>query len=240
MPILIRAEALWHNCRRKETIIFTTKENFKDQVSKIKMVRQAHHPELCRRITRSRRTARTSLILTFCTLILALVAEPVLAAKSNKKSSSSGRSPFKNTPLYKHIVKRRNTESVRLYEKESITSGKHEEVAGKLSDEKIKHAKEIKGGGLEKSRRGPVAKRRLDNLMDPSTFKRDMPFSEAIDILRNSTSPKLNIVVLWKDLEENADIYTDTPIGIDGVTGVSLNRHLKSLLDGVSGGSQER
>jgi hypothetical protein len=50
----------------------------------------------------------------------------------------------------------------------------------------------------------------------------------------------LNIVVLWKDLEENADIYPDTPIGIDGVSGVSLGRHLKSLLDGVSGASPER
>jgi hypothetical protein len=45
---------------------------------------------------------------------------------------------------------------------------------------------------------------------------------------------------LWKDLEENADIYPDTPIGIDGVSGVSLNRHLRSLVDGVSGGAQER
>jgi hypothetical protein len=67
-----------------------------------------------------------------------------------------------------------------------------------------------------------------------------MPLSEAIDILRNSTFPKLNIVVLWKDLEENADIYPETPIGIDGVAGVPLSRHLKSLLDGVSGGAQEK
>jgi hypothetical protein len=155
-------------------------------------------------------------------------------------------SSFKNTPLYKHIVNRRNTEPVRLYEKESTDSDKQEEVAGKSSDEKIKineedkHTGEIKGGGLGESRRGNAARRSLYNLMDPSAFKRDMPFSEAIDILRNSTSPKLNIVVLWKDLEENADIYPDTPIGIDGVSGVSLNRHLRSLVDGVSGGAQER
>ncbi len=148
-------------------------------------------------------------------------------------------SSFKNTPLYKHIIKRRNTESVRLYEKEPIDSGKQEEVAGKSGDEKNKDTKEIIGGGLEKSGRRYVAKRGLDNLTDPSAFKRDMPFSEAIDILRNSTSPKLNVVVLWKDLEENADIYPDTPIGIDGVTGVSLSRHLKSLIDGVSGGAPE-
>ncbi len=161
-------------------------------------------------------------------------------------NDSYAKPSFESTPLYRHIIRRRNTEPVRLYEKESIESGKQEKVAGKSSDEKIeaneksKSTREIKGGGLEKSRRRRVARMSLGNLTDPSTLKRDMPFSEAIDILRNSTSPKLNIVVLWKDLEENADIYPDTPIGIDGVAGVSLNRHLKSLVDGVSGGSPER
>jgi len=62
-------------------------------------------------------------------------------------------SSFKNTPLYKHIIKRRNAESVRLYEAEPINSGKQEEVAGKSGDEKTKisekneYVKEIKGGG---------------------------------------------------------------------------------------------
>ena len=160
--------------------------------------------------------------------------------------SSYAKTSFKNTPLYKHIIKGRNTGSVRLYEREPAKSGKQEEVAGKSSDEKIEinekneYTKETKGGDLEKSRRRPVARRSPANLTDPSTLRRDMPLSEALDILRNSTFPKLNIVVLWKDLEENADIYPDTPIGIDGVTGVSLNRHLRSLVDGVSGGSPER
>lgn len=71
----------------------------------------------------------------------------------------------------------------------------------------------------------------------PSSFRPDMAFAEAIDILRNSTRPPLNIAVLWKDLEENADIYRDTPIGIEGLSRVSLRTHLKFLLMGVSGGS---
>ena len=160
-------------------------------------------------------------------------------------NDSYAKPPFKNTSLYKHLVRRRNTESVKLYEKESANSDKQEEVAEKQSDERIiieeknRSTKEVKGSGLEKSRRGPVARMSPANLADPSTFKRDMPLSEAVDILRNSTSPRLNIVVLWKDLEENADIYPETPIGIDGVTGVSLSRHLKSLIEGVSGGSPE-
>ena len=77
-------------------------------------------------------------------------------------------------------------------------------------------------------------------IADPSSFKPDMPFSEAIDILRNSTSPPLNIVVLWKDLEENADIYRETPIGMDGLSKVPLRTHLKILLMSVSGGGVEK
>jgi hypothetical protein len=74
----------------------------------------------------------------------------------------------------------------------------------------------------------------------PSSFKPDMPFSEAIDILRNSTVPPLNIAVLWKDLQENADIYRDTPIGMNGLSGVPLRTHLKVLLMSVSGGAVEK
>ena len=74
----------------------------------------------------------------------------------------------------------------------------------------------------------------------PSSFTPDMSFDEAINILRNSTVPKLNIAVLWKDLEENADIYRDTPIGIDGVSKVPLRTHLKLLLMSVSAGGTEK
>jgi len=75
---------------------------------------------------------------------------------------------------------------------------------------------------------------------NPSSFRPDMPFSEAIDILRNSTVPRFNIVVLWKDLEENADIYRETPIGTDGLKRVPLRTHLKVLLMSVSGGAAEK
>lgn len=75
---------------------------------------------------------------------------------------------------------------------------------------------------------------------DPSTFTPETPFGEAIDILRNSTDPPLNIVVLWRDLEENADIDRDTPIGMDGVSGIRLRTCLKLLLASVSGGGLEK
>lgn len=76
--------------------------------------------------------------------------------------------------------------------------------------------------------------------VSPSSFTSDMPFSEAISILRNSTVPPLNIIVLWKNLEQNADIYRDAPIGIDGVSGVPLRTHLKLLLMSLSAGSVEK
>ncbi len=74
----------------------------------------------------------------------------------------------------------------------------------------------------------------------PSSFTPDMPLEQAIDILRNATVPSLNIAVLWKDLEENADIYRDTPIGMDGVSRVPLRTHLKLLLMSVSAGGVEK
>lgn len=160
--------------------------------------------------------------------------------------SSYAKSSFKNTPLYRHVVKRRNSQPVTLYETKPIASAEQAVAVGKSGDGKVivarkdKPATQVSASQLEKRMRVPVAMRSPVGLADPSTFTPQMPLSEAVDILRNSTFPKLNIVVLWKDLEENADIYPDTPIGIDGVSGVSLNRHLRSLVDGVSGGAQEK
>ena len=60
-------------------------------------------------------------------------------------------------------------------------------------------------------------------------------FSEAIEILRNSTQPPLKIVVLWRDLSENADVERDTPIKIDGFSGgIRLRTCLELLLRAVS------
>ena len=83
--------------------------------------------------------------------------------------------------------------------------------------------------------------RRIErNIVSPSSFTPEMSFGEAIDILRNTTVPPLNIVVLWKDLEQHADIYKDTPIGIDGVSGVPLRTHLNLLLMSLSVESTEK
>jgi hypothetical protein len=72
-----------------------------------------------------------------------------------------------------------------------------------------------------------------------AALTRDTPFSEAIDILRNATTPPVNIVVLWRDLE-NAGIYRDTPIGFDGVPGLKVGQCLDLLTASLSAGASAK
>ena len=79
----------------------------------------------------------------------------------------------------------------------------------------------------------------LDQPVDLSVLTPDMPFAEAIDILRNVTDPPLNIVVLWKDLTNNAFIERNTPIGFQGPAHIPLATGLGLLLASVSEGLDE-
>lgn len=73
----------------------------------------------------------------------------------------------------------------------------------------------------------------------PGSLTRQTPLGEAIEILRNSTTPPLNIIVLWKPLED-AGIRRDTPIGIDGVAGLRVGRYLDLLTLSLSAGASAR
>lgn len=75
----------------------------------------------------------------------------------------------------------------------------------------------------------------LKKTVDLSALTLDTPFSKAIDLLRNSAEPPLKIVVLWRDLRENANVEPDTPIRIDGVSGIQIRTGLEILLMAVSG-----
>ncbi len=68
----------------------------------------------------------------------------------------------------------------------------------------------------------------------PAAFTPDMPFGRAIDILRNSTWPPLNLVVLWREIEENAGVDKSTTIGIDGLQGLRVRQCLDILLNSLS------
>lgn len=72
--------------------------------------------------------------------------------------------------------------------------------------------------------------------ISPATWTRETPFGDAIDTLRNATEPPLNIIVLWRQIGDNADIFRDTPIGFDSIPGLRLGQYLDTLLLSVSAG----
>jgi hypothetical protein len=71
---------------------------------------------------------------------------------------------------------------------------------------------------------------RLAQVVDLSSLTQDIPLSEALEILRNSVEPPLELVVFWTDLWENAYISPDTPINIQFLGAMQLRRALELLL----------
>jgi hypothetical protein len=86
----------------------------------------------------------------------------------------------------------------------------------------------------------PATVRKQTRRADPASFTPEMPFSKAIDILRRSTRPPLNIVVLWKEIGDNAGVYRETPIGIEGLPGLRVGQYLDLLLLSVSAGASAK
>lgn len=106
----------------------------------------------------------------------------------------------------------------------------------KAKDEK-RQIKAVQDGQVQRIASKPNAisiYKQLEKTVDLSALSLHTPISSAIDILRNSTEPPLNIVVLWRDLRENALIEQDTPISMQGVSGIRLRTGLELLLKAVS------
>ena len=106
---------------------------------------------------------------------------------------------------------------------------------GDLSNSKTR------SGSATQNRKAQKTPARRVNLtaVSPSSFTPETTLNDAINILRNTTIPPLNIVVLWRNLE-TVDIDRETPIGYKGVSGVPLRTHLKLLLMSLSGGTTEK
>jgi len=66
-------------------------------------------------------------------------------------------------------------------------------------------------------------------------FTPNMSFAEAIELIKYCVEPPLPIVVIWKDLYDNADIDRTTPINMDEISGISPGSALRLLLVSVSG-----
>ena len=76
----------------------------------------------------------------------------------------------------------------------------------------------------------------LDKSAHVFEFTPEMSFAQAIDQIKYCVDPPLPIVVIWKDLYDNADIDRTTPANIDEISGISPDRALRLLLASVSGG----
>lgn len=76
--------------------------------------------------------------------------------------------------------------------------------------------------------------KQLQQTVDLSSLTLQTTLSEAIELLRNSIEPPLKIVVMWRDLGDNANIDQDTTIQMDGVSGITLHTGLEILLRAVS------
>jgi hypothetical protein len=90
-----------------------------------------------------------------------------------------------------------------------------------------------------KSSRTRQVYRQLQRVVDLSQWNPEMPFADALEQLKRSVEPRLNIVVLWADLEANAAIDRTTPINMEGVSGIYLSTALRLLLRSVSASGAE-
>jgi hypothetical protein len=73
----------------------------------------------------------------------------------------------------------------------------------------------------------------FNQFVDLSQLAPDTTFAEAMEILRSSVQPPLPIVVFWSDLETNAFIDAQTPIGLGGVRRIRLTKALQLILQSV-------
>ncbi|AQQ72130.1 Type IV pilus biogenesis and competence protein PilQ precursor [Limihaloglobus sulfuriphilus] len=81
--------------------------------------------------------------------------------------------------------------------------------------------------------------KQLETVIDLMEITQDTSFEDAIEIIKTSVEPNFNIVVLWRDLEDNAFIDRDTPVNVTFSSPVSASMALKLLLESVSGGFAE-
>ncbi len=81
--------------------------------------------------------------------------------------------------------------------------------------------------------------RQLDETVDISALTPTMPFSAAVDNISNAVDPPLKIVVLWRDLYDNAEVEPTTEINMDGHPAIPLRIGLDKLLKAVTGGLGE-
>lgn len=76
----------------------------------------------------------------------------------------------------------------------------------------------------------------LNQTVDLSGLAVNTSFAEAIEILSKSTTPRLNIVVLWRGIRDYSLVDRESPIMMDGVSDITAKTGLELLLRAMSSG----
>ncbi|HEV56579.1 MAG TPA: hypothetical protein ENN87_03670, partial [Phycisphaerales bacterium] len=76
----------------------------------------------------------------------------------------------------------------------------------------------------------------LDTRLDLSAWTPETTLGEALDMLQSRTNPPLPLVILWRDLRENALVDRNTPIGLAGTGMVPMRQALRLVLLSAGGG----
>jgi hypothetical protein len=82
-------------------------------------------------------------------------------------------------------------------------------------------------------------KKQLDTLVDLSGLTTQTPLQAAVEMLKKAVEPPLNIVVLWRDLDEYLHIDASSPVNIDGLPSVKLGTMLDLLVKGLPSGDSK-
>ena len=82
--------------------------------------------------------------------------------------------------------------------------------------------------------RGESIETRLARVADLSRLVPETTFEEAMTILAEASEPRLPLLILWNDLERNAFVERDMPIGIEGIGRMRLDKALALILRAVS------
>jgi len=75
---------------------------------------------------------------------------------------------------------------------------------------------------------------KLEQAIDLSMLTQQTPASEAFEILKYSVVPPLNLIVIWRDLFDNANIEPTSPVQMDGPANVLLGTALRNVLDALT------
>jgi len=127
----------------------------------------------------------------------------------------------------------------RLEDEIRLAQERRKEAEGQLSKLKEELGQIRSTPAIGPDPRSYTVYEQLDETVDLSVLTPSMPFSDAIEQIMNSVDPPLKVVVLWRNLLDEADIEPTTEINMNGVTAVPVGKALELLLKAVSAGAPD-